>query len=76
MIDPEVASLMSEEQVAFIEKVKTVAMRAVNNWAPEADRLGLPILSRELDYLGHELLQRLELQLKSLKGEIPPKGFE
>lgn len=64
-----------EEREQFIEKAKTVAIRAINSWAPEANRLGLPILAREFDHLGRELLQRLELQLRTLQGEIP-KGFQ
>jgi len=63
------------ERQQFIEKAKEIAIRAMNKWAPEADRLGLPVLAREFAYLGHELLGRIELQLKTLKGGNVPEGF-
>ncbi len=64
----------NETREQFIEKTKTIAERAMNIWAPEADRLGLPVLAREFHHLGSELLGRLELQLRSLKRDFP-EGF-
>jgi hypothetical protein len=65
------AETEAEARDKFIEKTKEIAIRAMNNWAPEADRLGLPVLSREFHHLGRELLGRLELQLKMLQGDLP-----
>lgn len=64
---------MTDAQSKLIDQTKASIERAENK-AAECDRAGLSVLARGWHHVAKCLQQDLDLQIKSLKGEIP-EGF-
>lgn len=63
------------EVMTFIEATKQSIPR-IRAKAEQANRMGLSVLARSYDFLAKTLEQDLALQIRMLKGSVPPERWQ
>jgi len=60
---------VTEKQKIFLNYMRDKVAPRLREAGAEANDLGLPIMSRELDYYANELVKKIEMQLRALRDD-------